>query len=95
MTKKASQTEDHSLIDAVRAFAEQALTDGAHPADLSYALTVVAARTGLDLAPSAGVALAVVMKAASDIAMEWASAQRQQEPDHQGRSTAPTGTTVH
>lgn len=95
MTKKTSQTKKPSLVDAIRAFAEQALADGAHPADLSYAMTLVAARTGLDLAPNAGVALAVVMKAASDIAMEWVSAQSQQEPDHLGRSTAPSRTTIH
>lgn len=94
MTKKLSQTEDQTLSDAVRGFAEQLLADGVHPADLSYALTLIATRLGLDLAPNAGVALAVVMKAASDVAMEWAG-QRQTEADDVERAPVPLGTTFH
>lgn len=94
MTKKLAQSADQALSDTVRGFAEQLLADGVHPADLSYALTVVAGRLGLDLAPSAGVALAIVMKAASDVAMEWAS-QRQTEADDVDRSTVLLGSTIH
>ena len=38
-------------------------------------------RIGLDLAPSAGIALAVVMRAASDAAAQWASSQTSQDTD--------------
>lgn len=94
MTKKLAQSEDRALSDTVRGFAEQLLADGAHPADLSYALTVTAGRLGFDLAPNVGVALAVVMKASSDVAMEWVG-QRQIEADDAERAPAPLGITIH
>jgi len=94
MTKKIAQSEDQALSDTVRGFAEQLLTDGVHPADLSYALTVMAGRLGLDLAPNAGVALAVVMKAASNVAMEWVD-QCQTGADDVERAPVPLGTTIH
>ena len=94
MTKKLAQFEDQALSDTVSVFAEQLLADGVHPADLSYALTVVAGRLGIGLAPTAGVALAVVMKAVSDVAMEWAG-HRQTEVEDVECAQVPLGTTVH
>jgi hypothetical protein len=94
MTKKNSFTAEDSLAAAVREFAQQALADGCNPAELSCALTAAAVRIGLDLAPSAGIAFAVVMRAVSDAAAEWASSQN--PPDADLDSVAPfCGTTVH
>ena len=92
MTRNTSQADDWTVLDAVLAFAEQALADGVHPAHLSYALTVVATRTGLDLAPTAGEALALVIKAASDVAMEWASAQHGHDANQVDCASAPSET---
>lgn len=72
MTKKLAKAEDQALGDEIRVFVDQLLADGAHPAKLGYALTAIAMHLGLELAPNAGVAFAVVMKAASDVAIEWA-----------------------
>jgi len=79
---------------AVRRFTEQALADGCNPAELSCALTAAAVRIGLDLAPSAGIAFAVVMRAVSDAAAEWASSENSEDADL-SNATAPGGMTVH
>jgi hypothetical protein len=94
MTKKTTHATDDALFVAVSQFAQQALADGCNPAELSQALTVVAVRIGLDLAPHAGVAFAVVMQATSDAAAEWASSLEEPNADL-GRRPAPHGTTIH
>ena len=55
---------------------------------------MVAVRIGLDFAPHAGVAFAVVMKATSEAALEWASALEDPDADL-GCSLAPNRTTIH
>jgi hypothetical protein len=75
MTKKTTLATDDALLAAVDQFAHQVLADGCNPAELSCALTAVAVRIALDLAPSAGIAFAVVMRAVSDAAAQWASSQ--------------------
>jgi hypothetical protein len=84
MTKKTSLTWDDALIAGLHQCTQRALAEGCNPAELSRALTVVAVRIGLDLAPSAGVAFAIAMRAASDAAAEWASSQHPQDatPSH-------------
>jgi hypothetical protein len=58
------------------------------------ALTAIAVRIGLDLAPNAGVAFAVVMRAVSDSAAQWASSQG--SPDaNLTDATMIYGTTIH
>lgn len=94
MTKKTSVPTDDVLLATVDQFARQALADGCNPAELSCALTATALRIGLDLAPSAGIAFAVVMRAASDAAAEWASSQTSQDADLDTVTTI-CGTTVH
>jgi hypothetical protein len=94
MTKRTSHATDDALIAAVDQFTQQALADGCNPAELSCALTAVAVRIGLDLAPNAGIAFAVVMRAVSDAAAEWASSQNSQDADLDSVTTL-CGTTVH
>jgi hypothetical protein len=85
---------DEALFATVHQFTQQALADGCNPAELSCALTAVAVRIGLDLAPSAAVAFAVVMRAVSDAAAEWASSQSSQDTNLECVTTL-CGTTVH
>lgn len=94
MTKIHSYSEPDVLAKAVGELVRLSLADGVHPAALSAALTVAAIRIDLQFAPNARVALAVVMKAASDVAVEWvaAAAPRGDEGDV---SAAPIGTTIH
>jgi hypothetical protein len=94
MTKIHPYSEPDTLAKAVGELVRLALADGAHPADLSAALTVAAVRIGLQFAPNAGAAFAVVMKAVSDVALEWVTAPA---PDHDEGdvSAAPIGTTIH
>src|SRR5215469_10958174 len=66
MTKKTSLLTDEALLATVEQFVRQVLADGCNPAELNCALTTVAARIGLDVAPSDGIAFAVVMRAVSD-----------------------------
>lgn len=94
MTKNTSLPTDDTLFAAVDHLAKQALADGRNPAELSCALTTVAVRIGLDLAPSASIALAVVMRAPSDAAAQWASSQTSQGTDLDG-FVRSFGTTVH
>jgi hypothetical protein len=93
MNKKTPLPND-ALLAAVDQFAQQALTDGCNPAELSCALTAIAVRVGLDLAPNAGIAFAVVMRAVSDAAAQWASSQAPQDVDLDSVATI-CGTTVH
>jgi hypothetical protein len=93
MTQKTSSQSD-DVFAAVDQFVRQALEDGCDPAELSAALTLVAVRMGLDLAPSAGAAFAVVMRAASDAAAQWASSQDPQDTGLDG-TTMIRGRTVH
>jgi hypothetical protein len=79
MAKKTSVPTDDVLLVAVNQFAQQALADGCNPAELSCALTAVALRIGLDLAPNAGLAFAVVMKAANDAAGRPAESLQRRE----------------
>jgi hypothetical protein len=81
MTKKTALPTHDALLTAVDQFARQALADGCNPAELSCALTAVAVRIGLDLAPSAGIAFAVVMRAVSDAAAEWGASQTSQDTE--------------
>jgi hypothetical protein len=94
MTKKSSLPADDALLAAVDQFAQRALTDGCNPAELSFALTAIAVRIGLDLAPNAGIAFAVVMRAVSDAAAQWASSQDFQDADLTN-ATMICGTTIH
>lgn len=94
MTNKTTLATDDTLLAAVDQFTRQALADGCNPAELSCALTAVAVRIGLDLAPNAGVAFAVVMRAVSDAAAEWASSQTSQDADLDCVTTI-CGTTIH
>jgi hypothetical protein len=94
MTKKTSLTVDDALVATVHQFTQQALADGCNPAELSCVLTAAAVRIGLDLAPSAGIAFAVVMRAVSDAAAEWASSQNSKHADLDSVTTL-CGTTVH
>jgi hypothetical protein len=93
MTKKNSLPTDDAVLAAVDQFAEQALADGCNPAELSCALTAIAVRIGLDLAPNAGIAFAVLMRAVSDAAAQWAASQS--SPDSDLDVTALCGATVH
>jgi hypothetical protein len=93
MSETLSYSDPTTLAKAVGELIQQALADGVHPADISSTLTVAAVRLGLQFAPNAGVAFAVVMKAASDVAADWAGA-----PECGGEqeiSAAPAGTTMH
>lgn len=94
MTKKPSLPTDDALLAAVDQFAQRALTDGCNPAELSCALTAIAVRIGLDLAPNAGIAFAVVMRAVSDVAAQWALSQNSQDADLTD-ATMICGTTIH
>jgi hypothetical protein len=94
MTKKSSLAQDKALLGAVHAISQRAIARGCNPAELSQALTVVAVRIGLEFAPPAGVAFAVVVQAISDAAVEWASSLQDPNADL-GRHSAPHGTTIH
>jgi hypothetical protein len=94
MTKKTSLASDDTLTAAIHKLAQQALADGCNPAELSCVMTAVAVRVGLELAPNAGAAFAVVMRAASDAAAEWVSSQNSQDADLESVTTL-CGTTVH
>ena len=76
MTKVPSYSYSDRLANMIGELVQQSLADGVHPADLSAALTVAATRIGLHYAPNAGVAFAVVMKAAGDVAAEWVTAAK-------------------
>jgi hypothetical protein len=76
MTKKTSPLTNDALLAAVDQFAQKALTEGCNPAELT-----IAVRIGLDLAPNAGVAFAVVMRAVSDSAAQWAASQDSPDAD--------------
>jgi hypothetical protein len=91
MTKKNSLLTDDALLAAVDQFAQKALTEGCNPAELSCALTEIAVRIGLDLAPNAGVAFAVVLRAVSNSAAQWAASQNADLTD----ATMICGTTIH
>jgi hypothetical protein len=85
------QTDDLTTpLDVVEALVEQALADDMNPAQLSYALIAVATRMGLDLAPDAGQALALVMKASSDVAIAWVSEKRAGEFQQPECASAPS-----
>jgi hypothetical protein len=77
MTKKPSLAADDELFAAVHRFAQQALADGCHPGELSRALTTIAVRVGLDLAPNAAIGLAAI----SDAAAEGVSSQNSNGAD--------------
>lgn len=94
MTKKASLLTDDTLFAAVDQFAQKALTEGCNPAELSCALTAIAVRIGLDLAPNAGIAFAVVMRAVSNSAAQWAASQNFPDADLTD-ATMICGTTIH
>jgi hypothetical protein len=94
MTKKPSLPTDDALLAAVDQFAQWALTDGCNPAELSCALTAIAVRIVLDLAPNAGIAFAVVTRAVSDAAAQWALSQDSQDADLND-ATMICGTTIH
>jgi hypothetical protein len=94
MTNKSSHARAQSVIDAAYRFAERALADGTDPFDLYCALTVLAVRIALDVAPSAEMALALVMRAATDAAMALASPRNSQDAVQQRAATLPE-TTVH
>lgn len=85
---------DANLSKTVQRFAQGLLSEGAHPAELSYSLIVEAGRIGLDLAPNAGVALALVMKATSDVAMGWVEEQKS-GPSKDELSLIPPETKLH
>jgi hypothetical protein len=86
MNKKTPLPTNDALLAPVDQFAQQALTDGCNPA--------IAVRVGLDLAPDASIAFAVVMRAVSDAAAQWASSQAPQDVDLDSVATI-CGTTVH
>ena len=92
MTTKTLQPDEGKAVAAVDQFTRQLLAEGCNPAELSCALTTIAVRMGLDLAPSAGVAFAVVMRAASDAAAEWASSQSTAEAE---AAMPVCGQTIH
>jgi hypothetical protein len=92
MTQKTS-SPSNDVFEAVDQFVRGALEGGCDPAALSAALTLVAVRMGLDLAPNAGAAFAVVLRAASEAAQGWASTTPRQESDPE--NSRPDGTTVH
>jgi hypothetical protein len=94
MTRKTSLPTDDALLAAVDQFAQKALTEGCNPAELTCALTAIAVRIGLDLAPNAGVAFAVVMRAVSDSAAQWAASQDSPDADLTD-ATIICGTTIH
>jgi hypothetical protein len=94
MTKIPSYSEPDALATAVGELVQLSLTDGVDPADLSAALTVAAVRIGLQFAPNAGVAFAVVMKAASNVAVELVTTVRP-GADESDDPTVPLGTTMH
>ena len=94
MTKKPTLAADDELFAAVHRFAQQALAAGCHPGELSRALTTIAVRVGFDLAPNAGIALAVVMRAVSDAAAEGVSPQNSKDADVES-VTKHCETTVH
>jgi hypothetical protein len=94
MTKKDSRPTDNALLTAVDQFAQKALTEGCNPAELSCALTEIAIRIALDLAPNAGVAFAVVLRAVSDSAARWAASQDSANADLTD-ATMICGTTIH
>jgi hypothetical protein len=83
----------YGLANMIGELVQQSLADGVHPADLSAALTVAAIRIGLQYAPNAVVAFAVVMKAASDVAAEWSTAAK--PGDERNVLWPPIGTTIH
>jgi hypothetical protein len=92
--RNSSLLTTEALLAAVDQFAQQALADGCNPAELSCALTAIAVRIGLDLAPNAGIAFAVVMRAVSDAAADWALSQDSQDADLTDASMI-CGTTIH
>lgn len=93
MTQSTSPSDD--VFAAVDQFVRETLEGGCDPAKLSAALTMVAVRMGLDLAPNAGAAFAVVLRAASEAAQSWTSASPQQEESDLKRRPPPNATTVH
>jgi hypothetical protein len=93
MTTKFSTPTNDAVLAAVDDLARQRLSDGCNPAELCSALITVAVRIGLDLAPNAGVAFAVLMNAVSDSAAEWASSQS--SPHAEASVTPPRKTTIH
>ena len=94
MAKIPSYLQADALARAMDELIQQAMADGVHPSDLSTALTVAAVRVGLQCAPNAGVAFAVVMKAAGDAAVEWAATPAT-SAEERSVLTAPIGTTMH
>lgn len=94
MTKKITTATDDALLARVEQFTRQALAEGTNPAELSCALTTVAVRIGIDLAPNAGIAFAVVMRAVSDAAAELGLSQAPQDGDLEN-GVAIGGRTIH
>jgi hypothetical protein len=94
MTTKISTPMNDAALAAIHDLARQRLSDGCNPGELCSALVTVAVRIGLDLAPNAGVAFAVLMSAVSDAAAEWASSQSSPRGDADG-VTASRKATIH
>ncbi len=94
MAKIPSYLEADAGARAMDELIQQALADGVHPSDLCTALTVAAVRLGLQFAPNAAVAFAVVMKAAGNAAVEWAATPATSAEEH-SVLTAPIRTTMH
>jgi hypothetical protein len=93
MTQSTSPSDD--VFAAVDQFVRETLEAGCDPAKLSAALTMVAVRMGLDLAPNAGTALAVVLRAASEAAQSWTTASSPREESDLTTRSLPNATTVH
>ena len=103
MTKANLQDQPYSLADAVASVIQEALAANVNPADLTCALAIASVRLGLEFAPNAGVALALVMKAASDVAVDWVSAQQPRNSNQPKTAPAdpidlqsvPPGASIH
>ena len=94
MSSIHSYSKPDAGAKAVSELIQPSLADGALPPGLRAALTVAAVRIGLQFSPYAGVPFAVVMKAASDVAVECVTAAA---PDRDERdvSAGPIGGAMH
>jgi hypothetical protein len=93
MTKIHSYSEPDALADAAAKLVQLTRADGADPSDLSAA-DCRGYRYRPAVRPHPGVGFAVVMRAASDVAVEWVTAAAP-DGDERDALAAPIGTTIH
>ena len=92
-----SSSPQRSVTAAVQNLVQRLLDDGIHPAELSYVLAGTAIELGLQMAPRAESALAIVLSAIRDVAEHRAKACEEaiEHEDSEYVVRVPKGAIIH